>query len=105
MTSATWNQAMRARSANAMRTAGSTFGLGRAAGGAELGELAGGVPVQRALAGQRLGQVAEHRELANGFENGSSGPFLGTGVVGHGVDATSGSVAVGIVDRRVARRR
>ena len=38
-------------------------GLGRPAGGPELGELAGGVPVQRALTLQRLGQVAEHRQL------------------------------------------
>ena len=58
-------------------------GLRGAARGAELGELAGRVPVQRTLTLQRLGQVAEHRQRGEGIV----GPFLGTGVVGHGVDA------------------
>ena len=62
-------------------------GLGRAAGGAELGELAGGVPVQRTLALQRLGQVAEHRQRGEEVV----GPFLGTGVVGHVSDAKAWS--------------
>ena len=53
---------MRARSARPGarpdRRSASTVPAGRA----ELGELAGGVPVQRTLARQRLGQVAEHRQ-------------------------------------------
>ncbi len=59
---------MRARSAKARRTAGSTFGSSRPAGGAELGELPSRVPVQRPLPGQRPGEVAEHRQRRERLE-------------------------------------
>ena len=53
-------------------------GFRRAAGRAELGELAGRVPVQRALPGQRLGQVAEHRQRRERVVGGSLGGSSGS---------------------------
>ena len=46
-----------------MRTAGSTLGSLAPPLLARRGELAGSVPVQRALAGERLGEVAEHGQV------------------------------------------
>ncbi len=57
-------------------------GLRRAAGRSQLGELAGGIPVQRTLAGQRFGQVAEHGEGRERVVRGLVSPFGWT--FGHG---------------------
>ena len=65
----------------------------------ELGELAGGVPVERALAGERLGQVAEQRQPGEGI-----GPLLRRVVVGHGPDAI-GWPASSVVRRGPRPRR
>ena len=73
---------MPASSSNANRTAGSTLASGAPPVAPSLGELAGGVPVERALTGERLGQVAEHRQSGEGI-----GPLLRRVVVGHGPDA------------------
>ena len=83
---------MRVRSANASRAAGSTLGSRRPAGGAELGELPGGVPVQRSLVLQRLGEVPEHRQRREEVVR----PPLGRGVVGHASEPTGSSWAAAL---------
>ena len=84
-----------------MRTAGSTLASASCCpSDGELGELAGGVPVQRTLPGERLGEVAEHRDVGERVV-----PPSGVVLVGHGPKPTAapgGSVrAVDHVDRSV----
>ncbi len=76
-------------------------GLGGAPGGPHHGELSCGIPVQRPLAGERLGQVAEQRQpgervdrLLRVVVTRSLGGRL---TVRHGVDATSDNGRAGTV--------
>ena len=71
---------------------GTDVRLGAPAGGAHQGELPGGVPVERTLAGERLGEVTEQRQPGErvvrlvGVVSGRLGRRL---AVSHEVDATS----------------
>ena len=61
--SRTCSSAIWASSPSLMRTLGSMLASACATGGSQPGELACSIPVERALTGQRLGQIAEHREV------------------------------------------
>ena len=54
----------------------------------EVRELTGSVPVQRALSGQRLGQLAEHRDTAQRVRDVIVVVAFGS-ALGHGDDATA----------------
>ena len=87
MTSATWNQAMRVRSTNARRAAGSTFGSDAPPVAPSWANCRAGVPVQRPLVLQRLGEVTEHGQGREEVVRPSL-RLIGRGVVGHAPEPT-----------------